>query len=96
MKDNMPGWPQTLSICAFGTLFCVLGYILSHRDRAWDAASWTIAGFLILIGLAFLSAIFVFYLRPQYGGKAVPAFILMLLGHGMLITLLWKTGMIGP
>ena len=92
MKNDIPTWPQTLLICALGTVFCVLGYILSRRHTGWDTSTLAFAGLLTLCGLAFLSTIYFFYMRPQYGSKALPALVVMLLGHAALVALLVKTG----
>ena len=93
MKNDLPTWPQTLLICALGAAFCLLGYILSRMHGGWSPVQWSIAGLLAIVGSAFLLTIFLFYLRPQYGNKAFPLLLFLLLGHTVLVAFLWRMGM---
>lgn len=95
MKNSMPGWPQTISICVFGAFFCFAGYRLSRIHGPWGAAGWTMAGLLILAGLGFVFTVFLFYLKPQYGSRAFPALFGLLLGHFILAAILLRVGMTG-
>ena len=92
MRDAQPTWPQTMLICAFGAAFCLLGYLLSRMRGSWGPAAWAVLALLVLCGMGFLATVFLFYLRPQYGPKAFPLFLLMLLGHVMIVAVLWKIG----
>jgi hypothetical protein len=94
MKNVMPTWPQILSICAPGALFCFLGYEMSRFEGGWTGMKWSVAVLLILSGLAFIANLFMFYLRPQYGKKAVPALIFLLTGHAILVAIMVRTGVV--
>jgi hypothetical protein len=94
MKNVMPSWPQTLSICAAGAVFCLLGYKLSRLHGSWGTTEWTITALLVLSGLAFIATLFTFYLRPQYGKKAFPALLFLLVGHAALVAILIRTQLV--
>ena len=95
MGDNLPTWPQTFVISACGAAFIVCGYLLSRMRESWGPAAWTMAGLLALSGTGFILTVFLFYLRPRYGGKAFPVLLLLLLGHLILVAVLWKAGILG-
>lgn len=95
LKHAQPTWPQTILICASGMVFCFLGYLLSRLRHCWGATAWLVLALLILAAIGFLAAVLLFYLRPQYGSKALPFFLLLLLGHVMLIAVLWRIGVVG-
>lgn len=92
MKNAQPTWPQTFLICACAAVFCFLGYILSRMRGNWGPTYWSILALLVLAGVGFLLALFFFYLRPQYGSKALPLLLLMLLGHVILVAALFRMG----
>jgi hypothetical protein len=92
MKDTMPTWPQTLLITALGMGFCAVAYFLSHMRDNWGASAWALLLLLVSCGVGFMLALFFFYLRPQYGPRAFPALVFMLLGHAALIAILVKMG----
>jgi hypothetical protein len=94
MKNVIPSWPQTLSICASGAVFCLLGYKLSRLHGGWGTVEWSITALLVLSGLAFIATLFTFYLRPQYGRKALPALLFLLLGHAVLVAVLFRAQMV--
>jgi predicted neutral ceramidase superfamily lipid hydrolase len=93
MKNTQPTWPQTLLICAFAAAFCFLGYFLSRMRNHWGPSAWLILAFLVLVGMGFILALFFYYLRPQYGVKAFPVFLAMILGHATLVAVLLKMGL---
>ena len=95
MRDAMPTWPQTLIICAFAMIFIVCGYYLSRVHGNWGPSSWALLAFLLLAGTGFVAALFLFYLRPQYGAKAFPFLLALLLGHGAVVAVMWKMGILG-
>lgn len=91
----MPTWPQTMLICAFAMAFIVCGYYLSRMRASWGTSAWTILVFLLLAGTGFIAAVFLFYLRPQYGARAFPFLLALLLGHVAVVAMLWKMGIFG-
>lgn len=93
MKDAMPTWPQLLLISFFGMAAVFLGFMFSRMRGSWPAATWGVLALMILAGLGFVTTVFFFYLRPQYGPKALPALAFMLLGHLMLVLALFKAGL---
>jgi MFS-type transporter involved in bile tolerance (Atg22 family) len=92
IKDAQPTWPQTLLICGFAAAFCFLGYLFSHLRYDWNGVTWLVLALMVVSGIAFLAAVFFYYLRPQYGAKALLMFILMLVGHALLVLVLVKAG----
>jgi hypothetical protein len=95
MKDTMPTWPQTLFICAIAAAFIVLGYFLSRMRGNWGPPAWAMLAFLLICGLGFIASVILFYLRPQYGAKALPFFVAFMLGHVVVVALLWRIGVFG-
>ena len=95
MKDAMSSWPQTSAICAFAMLFIACGYLLSRMRESWGPAAWTLLALLLLCGAGFMVTVFLFYLRPQYGPRALPVALAMLCAHIALVALLWRIGAIG-
>ncbi|MEW6553985.1 MAG: hypothetical protein AB1384_06840 [Actinomycetota bacterium] len=95
MKETMPTWPQTLLICALGMASIVCGYILSRLRDGWGPAAWAVLGLLLILATGFLVTVVLFYMRPQYGTRAVPYTLVFLLGHGALVAVLWRIGVFG-
>lgn len=94
MGDMHPTWPQMALISAFGAAFCLCGYLLS-RLRGGGGIDLVLLLLLVGCGIGFLLTVFAFYLRPRYGTAALPALILLLLGHLLIMLLLWSTGVNG-
>jgi len=95
MKGTMPTWPQTALICAFGALALALGYLLSRMRGAWGPAAWAILALFVLSGTGFLVTVSLFYMRPQYAGRALPFLLAFLLGHAVVVAVLWRIGLLG-
>ncbi len=95
MKTTMPTWPQTLLIMAFGMTSIVCGYFLSHMRESWGSSAWALLAIFVLSGMGFLATVLVFYLRPQYGGRAFPFLLLFLCGHVVVVAILWRMGVLG-
>ncbi len=95
MKDNMPTWPQMLVIMLFATAAVFCGYFLSRTGGEWGASAWALLALFLLSCAGFLVAVLLFYLRPQYGPRAVPFLIAFMLGHFLLVALLWAMGVLG-
>lgn len=92
MKNPQPTWPQTALICACAAVFCFLGYMLSRLRNDWGTTAWIVLALMAVTGIGFLSSILCFYLRPQYGNRALAMFALLLLGHVILAAVLWRMG----
>jgi hypothetical protein len=95
MKENMPTIPQTFLICAFAAAFVIVGYFLSRMRESWGPSAWGLLALLVLCGAGFVVTALLFYLRPQYGAKAMPFLLVFLLGHAALVAVLWRLGALG-
>jgi len=95
MKETMPSWPQTALIVVFGMLAVVLGYFLSRMRGDWGPSAWLLLALFIVSGAGFLVTVLLFYLRPQYGARAFPFLLALLLGHAVVVTVLWRIGAFG-
>lgn len=95
MKETMPSWPQMLLISSFGTAAIVCGYFLSRMRENWGSSAWALLALLALSGVGFAATVLLFYLRPQYGGRAFPLLLAFLLGHVALVAVLWRIGVFG-
>lgn len=91
----MPNWPQTLVICAFAMAFIVCGYFLSRVRESWGSSAYAMLALLLLSGAGFLVTVFLYYIRPQYGPRALPVTLAFLFGHAALVALLWRMGVFG-
>jgi len=95
MKETMPTWPQTALIVAFGMAAIVLGYYLSRMRGDWGPPAWSLLVLFGVSGAGFLVTILIFYMRPQYGARAFPFLLALLLGHAVVVTVLWRIGVFG-
>ncbi|MBN2026575.1 MAG: hypothetical protein JW854_07450 [Actinobacteria bacterium] len=95
MKETMPTWPQTALIVAFGMAAIVIGYYLSRMRGNWGTSAWLLLAFFIVSGAGFAVTVLVFYLRPQYGARAFPFLLVLLLGHVAVVAVLWRIGAFG-
>ncbi|WP_287152702.1 hypothetical protein [Candidatus Solincola tengchongensis] len=95
MKENQPTWPRMGLMLLPAAVMVVCCYLLSNRRESLGGA----AGILVLLAalsfVAFFAALYFIYLRPQYGARAFLHLGLFLLGHGILVLLLWKAGVLG-
>jgi predicted permease len=95
MKETMPTWPQTLLICVLGMASIVCGYFLSRLRDNWGPAAWAVLALLLIFATGFVVTVMLFYMRPQYGARAVPYTLVFLLGHGALVAVLCRIGVFG-
>ena len=95
MKETMPTWPQTLLIAAFGMASIVCGYFLSRLRDNWGPSAWAVLALMVVFAMGFVVTVLLFYMRPQYGARAVPFTLVFLLGHGALVAVLWRIGVFG-
>jgi hypothetical protein len=95
MKESMPSWPQTILIGAFGMVSIVCGCLLSRMRYDWGPAAWAVLFLLVISALGFAVTVLLFYMRPQYGARAVPYTLVFFLGHGALVAVLWRIGVFG-
>jgi hypothetical protein len=49
----------------------------------------------LLTGAGFVTAVALFYLRPQYGARAFPFLLALLSGHVAIVLVLWRIGILG-
>jgi pilus assembly protein TadC len=95
MKETMPTWPQTLLIAAFGVVAVILGYYLSRMRGNWGPSAWAILVLFMVSGAGFLITVLLFYMRPQYGARAFPFLLVLMLGHAAVVAVLWRIGVFG-
>lgn len=92
MKESQPTWPQMSLIVLSGLAVVFLCYLLANmRERLGAATPWVIA-LLCLSVIFFLAVIFLFYIRPQYGGRSLLFMAAFLVLHLAIVLLLWKMG----
>lgn len=92
MKDVMPTWPQTLLIAGLGGSFCLCCYLLSRSYGDWGPSAWGILAILALSGMGFLGSVFLLYIHPRYGPRAFPVLLILILGHLLIVAVLWRMG----
>jgi len=95
MKETMPTWPQTFLIGALGLASIVCGYFLSRMRESWGPSAWAMLALLAVFAAGFVVTVLLFYMRPQYGARAIPYTLVFLLGHGALVAVLWRIGVLG-
>jgi len=95
LKDNTPSGPQMAAILLAGGAFALCGYLAAnHRERIAPFLPALIS-LMVVSGIAFLAAVYAFYLRPQYGSRSLPALFLFLAGHMLMVLVLWRLGALG-
>ncbi|MDI6875037.1 hypothetical protein [Candidatus Solincola sp.] len=95
MKDSQPTWPQLALMLVPAAVMVACAYLLSNRRETLGGASGILVVLAIASFVGFFVALYFFYLRPQYGRHAFMYLILFLLGHGALVFLLWRAGVLG-
>lgn len=95
MKEKMPTWPQMALILLAGTAVCLCAYLMAnHREQLARFLPAVIA-LMVASAAAFLVTVYLFYLRPQYGSRSLPALLLFLAGHILIVLVLWRLGALG-
>ncbi|MBC7253119.1 MAG: hypothetical protein H5T72_04020 [Actinobacteria bacterium] len=95
MKEKQPTWPQMAVMLVPAAVMAACAYLFSSRGETLGGAAWIPALIAVLSFIGFFVALYLFYLRPQYGTRAPLHLALFILGHGALVLLLWKAGALG-
>lgn len=95
MKDKMPSWPQLSVMVFLVSVLMICAYLLCNRRDSIGGAAPALAVISAAAFIGFFVSLYFFYLRPQYGSEARLGLVLFLLGHAVLVLLLWRVGALG-
>ncbi|MGQ9476150.1 MAG: hypothetical protein ACUVRX_10975 [Actinomycetota bacterium] len=95
MKDELPSWPRLMLMAVPVAVMVACAYIFTNHRETLGGGAVLVAALAVVSFVGFFITLYFFYLRPQYGSRAPLHLLLFLLGHGVLVLLMWRAGVFG-